>query len=334
MYPCVLQPVQIAAAAVNRAPDGACCGCCRLAWCARPPAAPIIIIALQTFDHLPTVTIAQYVRCPTKRTLQLLPGKSNSSFTKPKAHALRCPNIYAPKIPNTEWTRLGAPRNLQTLLQISGIETNPGPSQQQTLSASHININSITAEHKMDELHQFISANDIKILALTETKLDDTVSDCLYHIDKFHAPLTKHRTRHGGGVALYVHSSLAVQRLKLLEIGNEEWIWAKVKTKSCTLIICCLYLPPNSTSSRLDDFINNFSEAVCQSQRHAPTTTLILGDFNAGNAYLDGNVQSLRVSSGTTPFDFALKDAADALGLHQLIRDPTRISTTRQTSGI
>ena len=255
-----------------------------------------------------------------------LPGKSDSPFIKPISHALPCPNIYAPKISNSEWTRLGTLRNLQTLLQISGIETNPGPSQQETLSAAHANINSITAEHKIDELSQFISAHDIKILALTETKLDDTVNGCLYHIDGFHAPLTKHRTRHGGGVALYVHSSLPVQRLEHLEVGNEEWIWAKVKTKSCTLIICCLYLPPNGTANRLLNFIDNFSEAVCQSQRHAPSTTLILGDFNAGNAYLDGEVQSL--SSVTTPFDFAFKDAADALGLHQLIRSPTRISTS------
>ena len=229
-------------------------------------------------------------------------------------------------ISNTQWIRLATLHDLQVLLIISGIEVNPGPSHSQTISVSHANINSVTSDHKMDELYQFVQTHNIHIMALTETKLDNSVDSSIYNIHGYHAPLTKHRTRHGGGVALYVHTSLPVQRLQHLEIGQEEWIWAKVKTKSFTLIICCLYLPPNQTANRLQDFIYNFSEAFHQSQRHAPTATLILGDINAGNVYLSDDMQFH--SSGTTPFDRILKDTADALDLHQLIREPTRISTS------
>ena len=249
-------------------------------------------------------------------------GKSIPPVTTVKYYALDFFNI--PRFSNTHWTRLGALKNPQIMLIIAGIEENPGPLKPQTLTVSHVNINSITTENKTDELNQFTLANDIKILGLTETKLDNTVNSSLYQLDGYHAPLTKHRTRHGGGVALYIHSTLPVQRLLHLEVGNEEWIWAKIKTKSFTLIICCLYLPPNQTSGKLLDFINNFSEAVHQSQRYAPTATLIVGDFNAGNIYLREQIQHL--SNGTTLFDHTLKDGTDDLGLHQLLKEPTRKS--------
>lgn len=252
-----------------------------------------------------------------------LSGKLTPSSTSENSHHvvhLSC--IY--RISNKKWTRLGTPKNVKSLLLISGIESNPGPPHSQTLAVSHININSITANNKIDELNQFTDANDIKVLALTETKLDSTIDDSLYTINGFHSPLTKHRTRHGGEVALYFHSSLPVQRLQHLDIGGEEWVWAIVKTKFFSIIICCLYLPPNLNANRLTDFIENFTEAVNQTQRHAPTATIILGDFNAGNAYMPEHMNFK--SSGTTSFDYLLKEAGDSLDFCQLIREPTRIS--------
>ena len=194
-----------------------------------------------------------------------------------------------------------------------------------TLTVSHININSITSDNKTDELCQFIADNDVKILGLTETKLDSSVDPSLYNIRGFHTPLTKHRSRHGGGVALYIHSSLPAQQMHHIEVGNEEWIWAMIKTKQFTLIVCCLYLPPNQTSNKLHNFINNLTEAIHQSHRYLPTAILILGDFNAGNVYLSEQLQNS--CSGSTSFDYLLKDTTDILGMHQLISEPTRIST-------
>ena len=134
-------------------------------------------------------------------------------------------------------------------------------------------------------------------------------------------PLTRHRDRHGGGVAIYIHKSLPFQRMNYLEVGNEEWIWAKIKTKQFTLLICCTYLPPNSTMERLQNFSEHFEEAVCLAQSQTPTTTLILGDFNTGNIYLDQNIYK---HNGITTFDRILKDMAETLDLQQLIAQPTR----------
>ena len=79
--------------------------------------------------------------------------------------------------------------DVQTILVLSGIETNPGPAQQ-SLLISHININSITAGDKLEELQQFVDTNNVHILALTETKLNDNVATCQYKLERFHTPIT------------------------------------------------------------------------------------------------------------------------------------------------
>ena len=53
----------------------------------------------------------------------------------------------------------------------------------------------------------------------------------------------------------------------------------------------------------------------------------MLGDLNAGNIYLN---QQKYQHSGITNFDHSLSEAAEALDLQQLIRQPTRISDTCQ----
>ena len=118
--------------------------------------------------------------------------------------------------------------NIQILLAMHGIELNPGPIEPERLTIAHVNVNSITVNNKLEELEQFVGANNIKILALTETKLVKTVADSQYFLKDFHPPPKRHRC--GGGVALYVLKSLPFLRLSNLEIGEEEWVWAKIKT--------------------------------------------------------------------------------------------------------
>ena len=66
-----------------------------------------------------------------------------------------------------------------TLLLIGGIESNTGPPLQHA-NIAHVNINSITAENRRDELLQCLHINDIQICALTETKLDNKVPPSMY----------------------------------------------------------------------------------------------------------------------------------------------------------
>ena len=182
--------------------------------------------------------------------------------------------------------------DITSMLIMGGVELNPGPTSTHHLNIAHINI----------------------------TKLDETISPSLYKLDGYHTPFTRHRNRNGGGVALYSHASLPIKRLKELEFEDEEWIWAKVKLKNFTLLICCVYLPPNLNSNRLQAFIDRFIESVSLAHTHSPTAIMVLGDFNTGNVYLDTAIHN---HSGITFFDHKLNNAAQMLNLTELITEPT-----------
>ena len=101
---------------------------------------------------------------------------------------------------NKQWVRLNAYNDLRKLLVIAGIETNPGPATTlNTITLSHVNINSITAPNRLQEVMHFVKFNSVDVLAMTETKLDDSIHSSLYTIPNFHQPFTRHRTRPGRG---------------------------------------------------------------------------------------------------------------------------------------
>ena len=63
-------------------------------------------------------------------------------------------------------------------------------------------------KHK-DEIEMLLHHNKIDILALNETKLDETSSKCHIEIDGYNHERYD-RNRHGGGVCIYLKSSFNV----------------------------------------------------------------------------------------------------------------------------
>ena len=224
---------------------------------------------------------------------------------------------------HSQWRKFNCYLDLFFLLLIGCVESNPGPMDNcmTHVMISHANINSITAPGKLQELETFVETHDISVLALSETKLDDSVNPALYSLSNFHPPLTKHRNRHGGGTAIYIHSSLPFTRLSELELPGEEWIWVKIKIKNLTFLLCSVYLPPHLSAERQQDFIDRLTDSVTLAQADS-SNILVTGDLNVGNLFLGSTIHR---HSGLTPFDLKLKDAADTLDLTQLITHPTRI---------
>ena len=64
---------------------------------------------------------------------------------------------------------------------------------------------------------------------------------------------------------------------------------------------------------------------MAQAQSHSPDNILILGDFNAGNIYLDS---IFTAHSPITPLEVNLHDKFQTLNLKQLINQPTRYTVT------
>ena len=55
----------------------------------------------------------------------------------------------------------------------------------------------------------FLDEEQPHIMALNETKLDDTIGSAELSISNYHEIIRKDRTRYGGGVVLYIHNSIS-----------------------------------------------------------------------------------------------------------------------------
>ena len=75
----------------------------------------------------------------------------------------------------------------------------------------HININSI--RNTFEPLVSFLN-NNIDILMISETKIDDTFPDSQFLIEGFSVPYRLDRTAKGGGILLYIREDIPSKRIK------------------------------------------------------------------------------------------------------------------------
>lgn len=190
------------------------------------------------------------------------------------------------------------------------------------LKISAVNINSITAPERLQELNQFVEDHKIDILAISELKIDSSVHSSLYSLSNFHRPVMKLRSRRGGGVALYVRSSLPFSHIDQLDNEDIEAIWIKVKLKDACILVCSVYLPPHATSETQQNFLDFLTDSVSLAQIHKPTAVLVAGDMNAGNCWLPNDHPH---HSPITAFETKLRSTTEVLELSQLIDTATRI---------
>ena len=73
---------------------------------------------------------------------------------------------------------------------------------------AHLNINSI--RNKFDSLAG-ISEDNINILMILETKVDDSFPDGQSFLDGFGKPLALDRNRNGGGIILFIRNDIPVK---------------------------------------------------------------------------------------------------------------------------
>ena len=114
----------------------------------------------------------------------------------------------------------------------------------------HYNINSITADNRLDQLSEICHTMNISVLVITESKLDQNIPTQLLKIPGYHEPLRRDRPingRNGGGVLVYIAEFLVFQQQFEMQSSSYEHIWVDVKHKNVTFSINSLYRPPNET---------------------------------------------------------------------------------------
>ena len=67
-----------------------------------------------------------------------------------------------------------------------------GHSSSRSINFAAVNINSITATERLQELNHFVELNEIDILAVSEMKIASTVQPNLYALHGFHRPIVNY----------------------------------------------------------------------------------------------------------------------------------------------
>ena len=162
------------------------------------------------------------------------------------------------------------------------------PVDKDKFTVVHYNINSITAEGKLDTLANVCEVMSISVLILTESKLDDTLPSSIIRIPGYHEPIRHDRPvngRHGGGCIMYVADTFTYKHQELKQIQSFEHLWVDVKAGNKTIAINCFYRPPNESAESHDHFLTSAEQILGQLSTYEADAKIISSDLNYGNCY-------------------------------------------------
>ncbi|XP_068721569.1 uncharacterized protein [Montipora capricornis] len=177
-----------------------------------------------------------------------------------------------------------------------------------------LNINKLTTH--LDELKIFLVSNDIDVLAINETKLNEYITDNEVSISGYDIVRRDRTTYGGGGVCFYVKKSINFSVRNDLCMDSLENLCIEIrKPRSKSFIVATWYRPPNSLVSIFSPF-----EELIGKLDSLNTEFYLLGDLNC-------NMTASQFDSDTRK----LLTITDVYGLQQLITEPTRITETSAT---
>ena len=102
--------------------------------------------------------------------------------------------------------------------------SNGSPINTNNFTIIHYNINSITANGRLEQLSDICSVLHLDVLIITESKLDDTIPTNMITIPGYHEPLRRDRNRNGGGVLIYIAENLIFNHRENLQVQDYEHI--------------------------------------------------------------------------------------------------------------
>ena len=181
-----------------------------------------------------------------------------------------------------------------------------------SITLCHLNAQSLV--NKIDEVRAaLLDAKRPTVLGMSETWLNDTISDGEVSISSFSIYRKDRKGRRGGGILVYVHNSCRCRRRNDLEKDDVEAIWLEVHLRPHTILLCNVYRPPSSNSSTLPNNIDMVEAATSEGKE-----VVVLGDLNC-------NLLS------SNQLGDELKSGMENLLLMQLITEPTRVTKSSQS---
>ena len=180
-----------------------------------------------------------------------------------------------------------------------------------------LNITSLSKH--IDELRVLLQNNSLDLLAINETRLNETIADneisiSGYNIVRRDRPLNG---RNGGGVCFYVRSNINyIVRADLVSDQLENLSIEIIKPRSKRFIVATWYRPPNSPFELFSTFEDFVGKLDADGKEY-----YIMGDFNC----------NMLPASFYNAYTQALLNITDIYNLKQLITEPTRITPLSST---
>ena len=167
----------------------------------------------------------------------------------------------------------------------------------------------------IDELRVLMSDQTLDVLAVNETRLDDTVSNQMIHIDGYDI-VRRDRNRRGGGVCLYIRGTFNyTRRHDVVDVDIEAVCVEINRHNSKPFAIISAYRPPNAE----DEFFS-LLELIIQKLDGEGKEILIMGDLNCD-----------LLSKSLERHCRHLLSLCEVYQFSQLIEQPARITETTQT---
>ena len=144
-----------------------------------------------------------------------------------------------------------------------------------SINIALINVRSLLS--CVDDVWHLVTKEQVDLLAVTETWLDDTISDgelC----SSGYSIIRTDRNRHGGGVAFMVSNRIPFRPRIDIRQGEVESVWIELFPGSMkrSIFVACVYRSPSTSPQYFFD--NLMSE--CESDCVATSRFMLMGDFN------------------------------------------------------
>ena len=173
-----------------------------------------------------------------------------------------------------------------------------------------ININSIAT--KFEPLESLFKDN-IDLLMVSETKLDDTFPPGQFKIEGYSTPIRLDRNRHGGGVMIFTRSDLPCHELKSHKLPTDiECTFLELRIRQSKWLIVAGY---NPHKKKISYFLEKISQELDKYLPHYENL-LMIGDWN----------------SAVTETE--MKGFCEIYNLENLIREPTCYKNAENPSSI
>ena len=179
------------------------------------------------------------------------------------------------------------------------------------LRMAHLNFRSLLS--KLDEVLLFIQRHNVDVMTLSETWLDETVTDLEVCPDGYNLLIFRRdRNRWGGGVAIVLSNHIRCRACPDISEGNVESLWIQLYPHTKRAVLLCFVHRSPSDYHFYDNFLVECEKGLltyCD-------RLVILGDFNSNFS---------QVSSPQTKFLFSFMRQFQ---LHELVQSPTRVTAT------